>query len=209
MLVFMPKEVPSDWFWSVIDEGRRRENKPTSSLSGEVLGELIQDYSAADLNRFLKDFHTADAALNCWDVWGAGYAACGGMGDDGFEYFRRWIIGRGREVFETALRKPDDLAQYVEAGDELDNEGLLGELGGFIDSDDFDASAGSAWGEPEGEPWDEDDVDEMYPKMAAKFAEAHPPATTKVTPPTAPPQSASVPTPKGCLGSILMLFLGR
>ncbi|WP_217498085.1 MULTISPECIES: DUF4240 domain-containing protein [Sphingomonas] len=31
-----------------------------------------------------------------WDLWRAAKVAKGGVSDDGFEYFRTWLISRGR-----------------------------------------------------------------------------------------------------------------
>lgn len=36
-----------------------------------------------------------------------------GAGDDGFYYFRCWLIGMGQEVYEAALANPDSLANVV------------------------------------------------------------------------------------------------
>jgi hypothetical protein len=52
-----------------------------------------------------------------WDLWGAASVVHGGCSDDGFEYFRRWLISRGRATFEAALADPDSLASVdIEAG---------------------------------------------------------------------------------------------
>lgn len=42
-------------------------------------------------------------------MWCAGYIMNGGCSDDGFEYFRLWVISRGREVYENAKADPDSL----------------------------------------------------------------------------------------------------
>src|SRR4051812_38861605 len=47
---------------------------------------------------------------NHWDLWAAGYLINGGCSDDGFEYFRGWLIAAGRAAYEGALRDPDSLA---------------------------------------------------------------------------------------------------
>lgn len=44
-------------------------------------------------------------------LWAAGYLINGGCSDDGFEYFRGWLIARGRQVFEQVLADPDSLAE--------------------------------------------------------------------------------------------------
>lgn len=42
-------------------------------------------------------------------MWCAGYIMNGGCSDDMFEYFRLWVISRGREVYENAKADPDSL----------------------------------------------------------------------------------------------------
>lgn len=44
-----------------------------------------------------------------WSLWGAAGLIHDGAPDDTFDYFRSWLIGRGRAVFEAALRDPDSL----------------------------------------------------------------------------------------------------
>ena len=43
------------------------------------------------------------------EMWCAGYIMNGGCSDDMFEYFRLWVISRGREVYENARSNPDSL----------------------------------------------------------------------------------------------------
>jgi hypothetical protein len=44
------------------------------------------------------------------DLWAAAYLIRGGCSDDGFDYFRGWLIAQGRDTFEAALDSPDGLA---------------------------------------------------------------------------------------------------
>ena len=39
----------------------------------------------------------------------------GGCSDDGFEYFRLWVISRGSEVYENARADPDSLITVADA----------------------------------------------------------------------------------------------
>jgi hypothetical protein len=43
-------------------------------------------------------------------LWAAAYLINGGCSDDGFDYFRGWLIVQGREVFERIVADPDALA---------------------------------------------------------------------------------------------------
>ena len=49
-------------------------------------------------------------------MWCAGYIMNGGCSDDGFEYFRCWVISRGRDTFYNAKTNPDYLVKEVVEG---------------------------------------------------------------------------------------------
>jgi hypothetical protein len=48
------------------------------------------------------------------EMWCAGYIMNGGCSDDGFEYFRNWVISRGKDVYYNAKKNPDDLVTQVD-----------------------------------------------------------------------------------------------
>jgi hypothetical protein len=56
------------------------------------------------------------------DLWGAAYLINGGCSDDGFCYFRWWLILQGRAVYEAAIADPDTLAEVLDGGDEVEAE---------------------------------------------------------------------------------------
>lgn len=48
------------------------------------------------------------------EMWCAGYIMNGGCSDDGFEYFRNWVISRGKETYYKSKENPDSLiSQFV------------------------------------------------------------------------------------------------
>lgn len=47
------------------------------------------------------------------EMWCAGYIMNGGCSDDGFEYFRNWVISRGKETYYEAKENPDNLIKEV------------------------------------------------------------------------------------------------
>lgn len=49
-------------------------------------------------------------------MWCAAYIIKGGCSDDGFEYFRCWVIAKGKAVYDNAKSNPDNLVN------ELDDE---------------------------------------------------------------------------------------
>jgi len=46
-------------------------------------------------------------------MWCAAYIMNGGCSDDGFEYFRNWVISKGKEIYEKAKKNPDSLISEV------------------------------------------------------------------------------------------------
>ncbi|WP_371616925.1 DUF4240 domain-containing protein [Streptomyces sp. NBC_00454] len=64
-------------------------------------------------------------------LWAAAYLINGGCSDDGFDYFRGWLLTQGEAVFTAALADPDSLADHPLAreaaagGEELEDEETL------------------------------------------------------------------------------------
>jgi hypothetical protein len=50
------------------------------------------------------------------DLWAAAYIVNGGCSDDGFDYFRGWLILQGKKIFETMLHSPGRLGDYIQTG---------------------------------------------------------------------------------------------
>lgn len=48
------------------------------------------------------------------NLWAAAYIMNNGCSDDCFEFFRYWLVGRGKKAFYTALENPDVLTQYID-----------------------------------------------------------------------------------------------
>jgi len=61
------------------------------------------------------------------ELWDVAFILASGWGcsDDGFEYFRAWLIGQGKDVYEKALSDPESLVDVVEFGQETQWEVLL------------------------------------------------------------------------------------
>jgi len=53
------------------------------------------------------------------EMWCAGYIMNGGCSDDGFEYFRNWVISRGKDTYYKAKQNPDNLITEVSPDMEL------------------------------------------------------------------------------------------
>ena len=48
------------------------------------------------------------------EMWCAGYIMNGGCSDDSFEYFRNWVISRGKDIYYKAKQNPDSLIEQID-----------------------------------------------------------------------------------------------
>jgi hypothetical protein len=159
-------------YWALVEEARERDADDVAGALVEVLKGLPgAEIAAAD-----DAFRRISASGYTWSLWGAAYVINGGCSDDGFDYFRGWLIGKGRDVFTAALADPDSLADVVteDDADEAFDEDMLGSAA--VAHEEV-VGGEMPWevvrrGEL-GEGWDFDDVDEMrarYPRLTAIFS---------------------------------------
>jgi hypothetical protein len=151
-------------FWDLIKQSDGDE---------ERLRTLLHARPREDLQAFDRIYRGHLARAYRWDLWGAGYVINGGMSDDGFDYFCDWLIGRGRAVFEAALADPDSLADVPAVQpDEIEAEGLryaVQEAYEEAYDEEMPAGADPVPDEPAGEEWAEEDLQRLYPRLAARW----------------------------------------
>lgn len=99
-------------FWAIVDLSLERTNDEEEQIT--FLIKEIEKLSPKDIigfrlrtDKLLYDTYNSE-------MWCAGYLMNGGCSDDGFEYFRNWVISRGKDVYTQAKENPDNLiSEYV------------------------------------------------------------------------------------------------
>ena len=112
-----------------------------------------------------------------WDLWGAAYIINGGCSDDGFEYFRGWLVARGKAIFDAALRDPDTLADVAD-DENAECETFLSVAlpaykrasGKKFPDEARWVATGACRGDPQGNRWTDEDLPKMLPRLMARFA---------------------------------------
>ena len=97
--------MPADQFWQIIERAARSEGDPDAHLEALRMG--LSELSAEEVISFEVAFRRCLNEAYTWDLWGAAYVVQGGCSDDGFEYFRRWLVSRPlrqRSVSGCSLR---------------------------------------------------------------------------------------------------------
>jgi len=170
----------ADQFWQIIERAARSDHDPDAHM--EALRAALRELSPEQIISFEVAFRRYLNEAYSWDLWGAAYVVHGGCSDDGFEYFRRWLVSRGRDVYEVALADADSLAQLdVRPGadgvwqfEEIYYvlTDIFEEKGGEGDVRDYsEPEAGLGGPGPSGEPFEEDEehLAPRYPNLWRRF----------------------------------------
>jgi len=157
-------------FWRLV-EGAKAKAGQTIDARPPALARELGSLSLAELAAFQKRYERYLVLANTWELWGAAYLMNGGSSDDGFKYFRDWLISEGRDVFVRAVADPDSLSTAAsQEYFELEAFGYAAlkvyELkGGGEPERDFSVELAA----PTGKEWKESDLPAILPKLAARF----------------------------------------
>ena len=178
-MISIPSPMPTSQFWSIISAARGTSNPTAPSATPSALKRQLEALSDAKIAAFSIRYDETMIRLNRWTIWDAGYAAAQGMGDDDFDYFRAWLIGKGEKVAQQAEADPDELVRYftpIDASkDDFDNESLdyvaddiLSKRFGQAADDSFDdKTATKLDDDPPGKETNEKTIDARYPLLTA------------------------------------------
>lgn len=169
-------------FWQLMEDAKEKSGGDCEAEARQ-LQSLLVPLPAEEIAAFDRIFNALRAAAYRWDLWGAAYLINGGCSDDGFEYFRWWLIGQGKAMYEAALADPDSLADLIQ-----DN---IVWSDGEVECEDIGYAAMAAYqektgqkmpaeeysheSEPDGVEWNEEELDALFPRIVAKvnlYAEA-------------------------------------
>lgn len=170
-----------DWFWSIIERTKPGQSSQDEQLM--LLHRELQKLTPGELEAFGGTMDELLTNSYSWDLWGAAYVIMGGASDDSFEYFREWMISRGRSFFETASADPDRMADLIPMEfDEIPDFELFAYAASEVwaektggDSIDMPTQPDMIYShEPSGEPFEEDSdaLEKRYPLLWARFSEA-------------------------------------
>lgn len=166
-------------FWSLIARSKSKAEDPFEQI--EILTEILSGRSEEDIIAFQKIFEELYVSSYRSDLWGAAYIINGGCSDDGFDYFRGWLIAQGKDTYYNTLENPEYLVKVIKT-----------EEAGDVECEDMLSAAGNAYQAKTGKDyetflnmipsrpypaividWQEDDdsLKNKFPKLWKKFFE--------------------------------------
>ena len=160
----------AETFWDLIKKSRRGAEDCDEHT--ENLTELLVKLEPQEIMDFDIYMEQQLARAYRWDLWAVAYIVNGGCSDDGFEYFRGWLIAQGKDYFEAAMDKAENAAKKIQVGGEVGCENIL-----YAASEAYERRTGKnlpvsdvvAPKDPVGQEWEENKVELLYPELAKKF----------------------------------------
>jgi hypothetical protein len=172
--------MPEDRFWELIGASRDAAGGDAEEQES-ALTALLQELPLNDLIAFENRYRQLRGQAYTWPLWGAAYIVNGGCSDDGFCYFRDWLIAQGQEVYTNTLADPEWLADFEFPEEETDLDGevisskaIFAEEIGYVADSVFQQRTGkhipaefAENNELTGREWKEegDDLARMFPRL--------------------------------------------
>lgn len=161
-------------FWAIIEKAKAAAGNDCEQVP-EALRAVLSGLTSEQVAAYDKRFHELVIRAYRWDLWAAAYIIHGGCSDDGFTDFRAGLIGMGEKAYRDALANPESLADLDQ--DYVENMTIMEEIA-YVGAEVYEEMTGNDMpdheldypADPAGEPWEEDAVDEIHPKLAAIYS---------------------------------------
>jgi len=168
----------SDQFWQIIADVCRSDPERAEEWDTDLIDALAA-LPAEEIIGWDRIFDQLANQACRTDLWAAAYLINGGASDDGFYYFRCWLIGMGKTIYENAVAEPDSLADVASANwlsEGIDAEAEIYSVAyqawmRVTGNEEYPARRESA--DLIGDDWDFDDSREMQkrlPRLTALFS---------------------------------------
>lgn len=156
--------------WDVI--GQARATGTSCAECARALERILSELPSAEIEAFARDQEDLMRTSYRWDLWGAAFVINGGCSDDGFDYFRGWLMLQGRDVWESALLEPESLARVSFEGDAECEDALYsaGKAYESVAGSHLTSTGDHLPDAPSGTAWQETDLKALYPTLWERFA---------------------------------------
>lgn len=93
------RKIDENLFWELIEEARKKSENSTEFLG--ILEEKLMEFKSSEIKKFSKFTKKFSNDLHSSDLWALAYIVRNGCSDDCFDYFKAWVISKGRYALKT------------------------------------------------------------------------------------------------------------
>lgn len=165
-------------FWRLIEDTRAQSDGDQEEQMASLYG-LLEALSPDEIVSFDTHFRACMRDARRTDLLAAATIIDGfWTSTDSFQDFRSWLVSSGQAVYESALADPDNLADVLEVGAEIEFEDFCyiaervwEEKTGRDRQEMYEESEPpSQSSELDGPGWEnEDELKQRFPRLCAKF----------------------------------------
>ncbi len=123
-----------DIFWAIVE--RSLQNSTSSNGQLAYLTSELEALSPSDIVAFQKRMNILFNDINTSKLWSVAFSIKNGCSDDSFDYFKSWVISKGKDIYYVAKNNPDRLADTTYA------EYCEFEIFGYVAIDAFEKKTG-------------------------------------------------------------------
>lgn len=159
-----------DEFWDLISEAREKGKKDYEGQT-KALKAILSAHDLSYITKYANTFYKLLEGSYTSDLWGAAYVINGGCSDDCFDYFREYLIAKGKSKFYKTLKDPDSCGDWIKTESQENWQGF-----GYAAFEVYKEKTGKDIKltipikmELKGELFDESKLGKKYPKLHAKF----------------------------------------
>ncbi len=163
------RKMDEDVFWDLIQQSDH-ENQSSGEFL-DVLQNKLEAMSATEIKKFKKYLLEKMDELYHWDIWALAYIVRGGCGDDAFDYFRAWVVSKGKENFEIVKNLQREKLQELFSSEDPQFESFM-----YVANDAYENKQSEMMSEPrvksqkiQGKEWNEEEICLKYPKICEMF----------------------------------------
>ena len=166
-------------FWTIIDAGKKRSSDVDSIAP--VVTQILEQSSIDDIISFVQHQKNLMGESYRYDLWAIAYIMNGGCSDDGFEYFRAWLMANGFERWVTTLENPESIGDWVNWNrmtyeyEEMIYVGVIAYRNKTGKEFPYEKLETDRPLKPIGNLWQEHQLEELYPKLSRSRSESWPP----------------------------------
>ena len=162
------RKIDEEMFWKLIEDARLVS--PDQFQFMDNLRPSLERFHPKEIRKFDNILLTKINELNTWELWALAYIVRGGCGDDAFDYFKAWVVSKGRKAFEIIKSLEED--KLVSVFDEDPQLEELYYLAGEVyetKTSEFMPPVRVKTSKLTGKRWKEDKLAEMFPSLYKLF----------------------------------------
>lgn len=155
-------------FWTLISEARKSSENKYDFIDN--LKTILEAFQPVELRNFQKHLLIKLNELNIWDIWALAYIVRRGCGDDGFDYFKAWVISKGHQAYMSILALEEQNLKNI-----FDEDPQLEELF-YLAQEIYEDKTGDIMKPVKvkqqkitGKKWTEENLELMFPSLCKMF----------------------------------------